>query len=193
MLRRCIVAIGVSASLAWPCTAGLAEIPKLDFKRLDDPYAPRSPAHLKLRPRLDISRVADAVAAPVTSPRPTDQIGNLAKLRTVPVLGEGLVVTTGAMRNMRDIDREIDRAVLANPLGEDPTGLGQAKTVYVGIGYDNGRIAEPGWHLRLSAGASVDDLSIRGRMRYSGQDWRGELDERFAFKPTVNVAVSYRF
>ena len=154
MLRRCIVAIGVSASLAWPCTAGLAEIPKLDFKRLDDPYAPRSPAHLKLRPRLDISRVADAAAAPGTSPRPTDEIGNLAKLRTVPVLGEGLVVTTGAMRNMRDIDREIDRAVLASPLGEDPTGLGQAKTVYVGIGYDNGRIAEPGWHLRLSAGAS---------------------------------------
>ena len=172
-------------------SAGLPSLPKLNFKRLDDPYAPQSPAHLKLRPRLAISEVADSLAsAPL---KPTDEIGNLAKLRTVPMLGEAMVVTAGAMRNMSDVDREIDRAMLASPLGEDPTGLGQAKTVYIGVGYDNGRVVDPGWHVRLSAGASVEDRSIRGRMRYSGQDWAGELDERFELQPTVNVAVSYRF
>lgn len=193
MWRYLATALALGLCVTAPSVAGLADIPALNFKRLDDPYAPRSAAHYKLRPRIDFDRAVRSLVAARPALRETDEIGNLAKLKAMPVMGDELVVSTGAMRNMMDVDREIDRALLTTPLGQDPTGLGQAKTVYFGIGYDNGRVSEPGVHLRLSAGASVSDLSIRGRLNYSGQDWRGNLEERFELQPTVNVAVSYRF
>lgn len=193
MLRRYLVCglIGVGL-VAAPSSATLDTINLPVFKRLSHPMPGIRPEAVPQRGRIDMlvnAQIDDLI------PSKPFQKSEMPGIATLTAIGTktGLHLSAGAVRNTSQIEHQIDAAISQLRLDPKANALGQNRTAFIGVGYGVGEIEGPGLRMELAAGARLQDRSYRGRLNYSGETWRGALDQRFDVEPSLNVGVSYRF